>query len=42
MPINDPNASQDYKGMEVAIFKRLSNRWQFMGSYSATKKNIPI
>jgi Carboxypeptidase regulatory-like domain len=42
MPINDPNANQDYKGMEVALFKRLSNRWQFMGSYSATKKNIPI
>ena len=42
MPVNDPNANQSYKGMELAVVKRLSNRWQFMGSYSATKKNIPI
>ena len=42
MPVNDPNVNQSYKGMEVAVVKRLTNRWQFMGSYSATKKNIPI
>jgi hypothetical protein len=42
MPVNDPNVNQSYKGMELAVVKRLSNRWQFMGSYSATKKNIPI
>jgi hypothetical protein len=42
MPINDPNVDQSYKGFELAVMKRLSNRWQFMGSYSATKKDIPI
>jgi hypothetical protein len=42
MPVNDPNANQSYTATEVAVVKRLSNRWQFMGSYSATKKNIPI
>ena len=42
-PINDPKASpQTYKSIEVAGVKRLSNRWQFMASYSATKKDKPI
>jgi hypothetical protein len=40
-PIADPNADQDYKSVEVAVVRRLANRWQFMGSYSATKKNRP-
>jgi len=42
MPVNDPNVNQSYKSMELAVVKRLANRWQFMASYSATKKNIPI
>ena len=41
MPVNDPNVNQSYKGLELAVVKRLTNRWQFMGSYSATKKDIP-
>jgi hypothetical protein len=42
-PINDPKASpQTYKSIEIASVKRLSNRWQFMASYSATKKDKPI
>ena len=41
-PVNDPNVNQSYKGFELAVMKRLANRWQFMGSYAATKKNIPI
>ena len=41
MPVNDPNVNQSYKGLELAVVKRLTNRWQFLGSYSATKKNIP-
>ncbi len=41
MPINDPNADQSYKSIEVAAVKRLANRWQFMASYSATKKDHP-
>ena len=41
MTLNDPNVDQSYKSMELAVVKRLANRWQFMGSYSATKKNVP-
>jgi hypothetical protein len=40
--INDPSANATYKSFELAATKRLANRWQFMASYSATKKNIPI
>ena len=41
MTINDPSADAKYKSVEVAAVKRLSNRWQFMASYSATKKDRP-
>jgi hypothetical protein len=41
MPVNDPNVDQSYKSVEVSLVKRLSNRWQFMASYSTTKKEIP-
>ena len=40
--LNDPNADANYKSFEVAAIKRLSNRWQFMASYSRTKKHRPI
>ena len=40
--INDPKAEQKYKSFEVAAFKRLSSGWQFMASYAATKKDVPI
>jgi hypothetical protein len=40
--INDSRANQSYKTIELATIKRLSNRWQLVASYSATKKNIPI
>jgi hypothetical protein len=40
--INDSRANQSYKTIEVASVKRLSNRWQLVASYSATKKNVPI
>jgi hypothetical protein len=42
MLVNDPRADQTYTSFEVAASKRLSNRWQFMMSYSATKLHIPI
>jgi hypothetical protein len=42
MVINDPTADATYKSLEVAAVKRLANRWQFMASYSATKKDRPI
>lgn len=40
--VNDPKANQTYRTIEVALAKRLSNNWQFMASYTATKKNIPL
>jgi hypothetical protein len=40
--INDDKATQRYRSLEVAAFKRLSNRWQLMASYSATKPDVPI
>jgi hypothetical protein len=40
--VNDPAANQTYKSFEIAASKRLYNRWQFMASYSATKKRIPL
>jgi hypothetical protein len=42
MLINDRNSDQTYKSVEVAASKRLTDRWQFMASYSATKMDIPI
>jgi hypothetical protein len=42
MRINDPEADHTYKSFEIAASKRLSSGWQFMASYSATKKNIPF
>jgi hypothetical protein len=42
MSVNDSRADQSFKTIEVASIKRLSNRWQMVASYSATKKNIPI
>jgi carboxypeptidase family protein len=39
---NDPKADSSYKSFELATSKRLSNRWQLMTSYSATKKHIPL
>ena len=43
-PITYPGraADQTYKTIEVASVKRLSNRWQLVASYSATKKHRPI
>jgi hypothetical protein len=41
MLVNDPR-SETFATIEVAATKRLSNRWQLMASYSATKLNIPV
>jgi TonB dependent receptor len=40
--INDPNSDASYRSLEIAASKRLSQRWQFMGSYTATKRNEPF
>lgn len=41
MLINDSRADSDYKSVELAVSRRLVNRWMFMASYSATKLNVP-
>jgi hypothetical protein len=42
MLVNDPRADEQYHSVETAVSKRLSNNWQLMLSYTATKKNIPL
>ena len=41
MLVNDPGADQTFKSYEVALSKRLSNRWLAMASYSSTNVDIP-
>ena len=41
MLVNDSNADHTYTTFELAATKRVSRGWQFSGSYSATKQNIP-
>ena len=31
---NDPNVVQSYKGLEITLTKRLSNRWQMLAGYT--------
>jgi hypothetical protein len=38
----DPKATETFRTIELSATKRLSNRWQVMASYSATKNNIPV
>ena len=40
--VNDPKADQKYTSVDVALFKRMSQNWQLLTSYSATKRNVPI
>jgi carboxypeptidase family protein len=39
---NDYNATETFKSLDVAASKRLSNKWELMASYSATKPDYPI
>jgi hypothetical protein len=41
MLVNDSKADANYKTVEVAVTRRLANRWQLTGSYSATKTHEP-
>jgi len=41
MLINDPASDASFKSFEVAASKRLADRWQFMASYSTTKRHAP-
>jgi hypothetical protein len=42
MLVNDRSADESYRSFEAAVSKRMSNRWQLMASYSATKLHIPF
>jgi hypothetical protein len=37
---NDPTATQSYKGLEITLTKRLSNRWQMLAGYTLSKNRI--
>ena len=37
---NDPNVLQSYKGLELTVTKRLSNRWQMLAGYTLGKSRI--
>ena len=39
---DDPKNDSTYKTIELAATRRLSNGWQLLGSYSATKRNVPF
>ena len=39
---DDPKNDSTYKTIEFAATKRLSGGWQLLGSYSATKRNVPF
>ena len=40
--VNDEKANERYNSTEIAVTKRLSNNWQFSGSYSLTKLDLPL
>jgi hypothetical protein len=40
--VNDPAADQTYKSIDIAVFKRLSEHWQLLASYSGTMRDVPI
>jgi hypothetical protein len=40
--IGDPSATEYFRTIEMSGTKRLSNRWQLLASYSATKSQIPV
>jgi hypothetical protein len=40
--LTNSEADQTFKSIDISLFKRLSNRWQLLASYAATKRNVPI
>jgi hypothetical protein len=42
MLVNDKRSEGNYRSVEVAATKRMSNRWMMMASYSATKLHVPF
>ncbi len=37
---NDPNAKEVYKGLEITLNKRLTNRWQMLAGYTFSKNKL--
>ena len=37
---NDPGVLQSYKGLELTVTKRFTNRWQMLAGYTASKNRI--
>lgn len=37
---NDPNVLQSYRGLEITLTKRLSNRWQMLAGYTRSKNRL--
>jgi hypothetical protein len=37
---NDPTQLQSYKGVEITVTKRLSNRWQMLAGYTLSKNEL--
>jgi hypothetical protein len=37
---NDRNVTQSYKGLELTLTKRMSNRWQMLAGYTRSKNRI--
>jgi hypothetical protein len=37
---NDPKILQSYKGLEITLTKRLSNRWQMLAGYTGAKNRL--
>jgi len=42
MLVNDKRSEGNYRSVEVAATKRMSNHWMMMASYSATKLHVPF
>jgi len=39
--VNDPRLDRNFRSVELAVSKRLSNKWQAMAAYSLTKLHVP-
>jgi len=37
---NDPNAKEIYKGLEITVNKRFTNRWQMLAGYTFSKNEL--
>src|SRR5262249_48934459 len=40
--VNDSRANKRFRTLEFALTRRLTNRWQFQTSYTATKIHVPF